>query len=375
MSNKRKQNRKVFFALLRAGLWEEDVHLVSLKNIDFSEILRLAEEQTVVGLVAAGIEHVIDVKPTQKDILTFVSHTIRLERLNTAMNNFIAVLIKKLRVKGICTLLVKGQGIAQCYERPLWRTCGDIDLFLDKDNYSKAKEFLVPLAHSVDTENKERMHLEMEIDSWIVELHGTLHGPLFKHVDQVLDEVQQDTFANKQIRVWKNDSTDVYLPSPNNDLIFVFTHILEHYFSYGIGLRQLCDWCRLLSTYHEEIDAKLLEHRLRSMRIMTEWQVFCAYAIKYLGAKTETMHLFQPRKLWVFKAIILNHMIMVRGNFGHNRGYAYSQKYPYLVRKTISFRYRLTDALCNLLIFPRDSIATFYAIFKGGIKAVIKHKK
>ena len=50
-----KTNQKTFFELLRAGLWEKDVQLLPNKDIVFSAIMRLAEEQSIVGLVAAGL--------------------------------------------------------------------------------------------------------------------------------------------------------------------------------------------------------------------------------------------------------------------------------------------------------------------------------
>ena len=121
-------NQKVFFELLRAGLWEKDARLSQYKEIDYSVILKLAEEQSVVGLVAAGLEHVVDVKVPQQWALQFAGQTIQLEQRNKAMNAFIAKLIEKLRYNNVYTLLVKGQGIAQCYERPLWRASGDVDL-------------------------------------------------------------------------------------------------------------------------------------------------------------------------------------------------------------------------------------------------------
>ena len=106
-------NQKAFFELLRAGLWEKEVRLSPYKNIDYSVILNLAEEQSVVGLVAAGLEHVADVKIPQQWALQFTGQTIQLEQRNKAMNAFVARLIGKLRNEDIYTLLVKGQGIAQ----------------------------------------------------------------------------------------------------------------------------------------------------------------------------------------------------------------------------------------------------------------------
>ncbi len=70
----------------------------------------------------------------------------------------------------------------------------------------------------------------------------------------MLDEIQQDTFEKDETRIWKDGETDVLLPHADNDVIFVFTHILQHFFKGGIGVRQICDWCRLLWTYRNEID-------------------------------------------------------------------------------------------------------------------------
>ena len=83
------------------------------------------------------------------------------------------------------------------------------------------------------------------------------------------------------MRVWKNDGADVPLPSPDNDVIIVFTHFLQHFFVGGVGLRQICDWCRLLWTYRDSIDRGLLERRLKEMGIVSEWQAFGAFVVEY----------------------------------------------------------------------------------------------
>ena len=111
-----KQNDKqqAFLSLLGAGLWEKDVQLSQFVDIDFDEIYRLAEEQSVIGIIAAGLEHVVDVKVPQINFLTFIGRAVQLEQKNAAMNDFIAKLVTELKKKEIHALLVKGQGVAQC---------------------------------------------------------------------------------------------------------------------------------------------------------------------------------------------------------------------------------------------------------------------
>ena len=67
---KHNNNQKAFL-LVRAGLWETEARLARFEPIDFMEVYRLAEEQSVVGLVAAGIEHVEDIKVPQDCALSF----------------------------------------------------------------------------------------------------------------------------------------------------------------------------------------------------------------------------------------------------------------------------------------------------------------
>ena len=59
------------------------------------------------------------------------------------MNEFIASVVEEMRKKDIYTLLMKGQGLAQCYEKPLWRSAGDIDFFFSNEGYHNAVEFFL----------------------------------------------------------------------------------------------------------------------------------------------------------------------------------------------------------------------------------------
>lgn len=295
-------NQQAFLALVRAGLWEKDTQLSQYGNIDFNEILRLSEEQSVMGLVAAGIEHVVDVKVPQAVALQFVGHAMQLEQRNIAMNSFIADIIERMHKQGIFTLLVKGQGVAQCYERPLWRASGDIDLLLDRDNYGKAKEFLLPLVSYNKNEERYSQHLGMNIDSWYVEIHGSLRTGLSSRIDKVIDDVHRNTFEENGYRIWHNSGFNVMLPSPDNDVFFVFTHYIKHFYKEGMCLRQICDWCRLLRIFKDSIDIDLLEKRINKAELLSEWKSFSALVVEYLGLPVDEMPLYDKGKCWRNKA-------------------------------------------------------------------------
>lgn len=364
-------NTDAFFSLLRAGLWEQEVELSQFKGVDYTVLLEIAQEQSVVGLVAAGLEHISDIRIPKDIALEFVGNALQIEQRNLAMNSFIASLICKMRSADIYALLLKGQGIAQCYKRPLWRACGDVDLFLSDNNFAKAVSFLTPLSSSIEEIDQYKLHLPMIIDTWTVELHGTMRGGLWIRIDHVLDEVQNDIFFSGNVRSWVNGKTQIFLPRADEDVVFVFSHILQHFFRGGIGLRQLCDWCRLLWTYRDTIDVILLERRLRKMGAMTEWKAFASLAVNYLGMPVEAMPFYSSSKKWSRKARRILLLIIETGNFGQNRDLEY-QNHSFVVRKSITL-WRLTwDSIRQLLIFPIDPIRVWNNMFVSRMKLLVK---
>ncbi len=363
----------VFFLLLRAGLWEKTVRIEEFAPIDFKQLYKLSEEQSVIGLVAAGLEFVEDRRITKNEAVPFLKKVVGLEARNIAMNRFIGVLIDQMRSNGIPSLLVKGQGIAQSYARPLWRSAGDVDLLLHGTNYQKAKAFLSPMATSIEKERNYTQHLGMTIDSWIVELHGSFRCGLTSRIDRELDKIQEETFAYGDVRVWENEGIDVFLPSPDSDIIFVFIHFFNHFYKGGIRIRQICDWCRLLWTYRDRIHRDILVSRLYKMHLINEWKTFAAFAVHYLGMPEEAMPLYDCHTRWLFKADRISRFILKVGNFGKNRNDSYMKKYPYILRKSISLSRRLGDLFHHATIFP-DSFFFMPGIIYNGLRSAIEEK-
>lgn len=368
-------NQQAFFALVRAGLWADfeptDIRYKGFTEpVNWDKIYQLAEEQSVIGVVLAGIDH-SKVKPPQDLLLQWIGEVQMIEQQNKSMNVFVAQLIEKLRKNDIYAILVKGQGIAQCYERPLWRTSGDIDLLLDSNNYEKAKAYCDSVSDSFASEtikNKERLHQEYQIEGWIVEQHGTMHADLSRRMDKVLDQLQVDTLRKKQERVWKNGDTDVRLPSPDNDVIFVFSHILQHLFLEGIGLRQICDWSRLLWTYKDSLNHKLLESRIRKMGVLSEWRVLAAFAVEFLGLPSEAMPLYLEDAKWKRKADRICSFVMMVGNFGHNREVEWTNPFK---RRSMLIWHRITDTIRLLPVFPLDAPKFLLNYAVEGVRGIV----
>lgn len=275
--------RIAFLELVEAGLWgngNPDIRINGTR--DWQEVYRLATEQSVLGLVLDGLEHP-DVKPPQMMLLQWIGEVQMIEQRNKAMNQFVAELVEKMRAADIYAILVKGQGAAQCYEKPLWRPSGDVDLLLSEVNYKKTKELLLPLSSSNKNEERYSQHLGMNIGQWYVEIHGSLRTGLSARVDKEVGAAQDSVFIGGNVRSWDNNGTLVFLPAPTEDVFLVFTHFIKHFYKEGMSLRQVCDWCRLLWTYRDSLNYGKLELWINKAGLMKEWKTFYNLANRYFG--------------------------------------------------------------------------------------------
>lgn len=373
-------DNEAFLALVRAGLWEKVDDIFNhndnfFEGLDWGDVQKLAEEQSVLGLVTAGIQVTgVTIPLSQK--LKFLGLCQLIEQRNEEMNRFVSELVIRLHEVGIKSVLVKGQGLAQCYECPLWRSSGDVDLLLDEENYHMAKQFLLPVVSDAGKEFEYSRHQSLTIGSYTVELHGSQRCGLSSRMDAMIDDIQREVCKNGKTRNWLNGKEPINLPASDEDVILVFTHFLKHFYKGGLGLRQICDWCRLLWMYRETIDLSLLESRLRAMMLMSEWKAFCAFAVERLGMPAEAMPLFnendnQNHNLCK-KAEMIMDFVMMSGNFGHNRDSSYWTKYPYLIRKAISMKRRVGDLVYHARIFPVDSMRFLPRIMYNGLRSAAK---
>lgn len=374
-----RQNNTIdaLFALIKIGLFgrTEGVGSVLSESVDWGEVYQLAKEQSVVGLVADGMEtlqgewlktHDSALVPRQW-FLRFISYTMRMEKRNLAMNMFIAKLIDRLHKRNMNALLIKGQGVAQCYMKPLLRICGDVDLLLDNKDYQAIKDYLLPFASSSEPEIKHRQHLGLIIGGWQVELHGSLRCGYSFRIDKELDKVCKETFHGGNMRYWTNGDVQIPLLGSENDVIYVFVHFMNHFYKEGVGIRQICDWCRLLWSLRDSLDLGKLESRLKNMGVMSEWRAFGMYAVQYLGMPKETMPFYADDEKWKRKARRIHLFIMKTGNMGHNRKKKTGTN-SLLLKKMKSSKQRFLDLANHLMIFPLDTLSFFPSILLNGLR-------
>ena len=366
------QTDSQFFALLRPGLWNEVPGRDAFAGgVDWEALYRLSYAQTVVPLVTDGInrlpqEFLPNDRPERLD--PFLAGMMSTAKRNRVLDNFIPKLFHAL--DGIPVVLVKGQSLAQDYPDPERRQPGDIDLLLLPSSYAAAKAILLPKATKVLEEDAETWHQGMRFNSVEVEIHGSISTLMSRKLDRKLAALLEEQFREGNFPTVSIGGAEIPVPEAGFNAVYIFVHFLQHYWSGGVGLRQLIDWMTFVSVHKREIHPVILEKRLEDLGLLHVWKVFTGFAQEYLGCPPEKLPLAaapdsgKNARIWRY--------IRRCGNFGKNvertRG-----KESYLVRKVHSFwRLVVADRLRHFPVFPKESIRFFLGAFGYGLQRLAK---
>ena len=360
-----------FFALLRSGLWNEVPERAPFAGgTDWEALHDLAFRQTVTPLVTDGInrlpKELLPAEPERLD--PFLRDLMATANRNRVLDAFVPKLFDALA--GIPVVLVKGQALAQDYPDPERRQPGDIDLLLLPSSYEAAKDILLPKATTVLDEEKEIWHQGMRFRSVEVEIHGSISTLMSRKLDRKLAALLEEQFDGRPFPVVSIGGAEIPVPDADFNAVYIFVHFLQHYWSGGVGLRQLVDWMTFVSVHKRDIHPVVLEVRLRDLGLLRLWKVFTGFAQEYLGCPVEKLPLAaapdpgKNARIWRY--------IRRCGNFGKNVDRSRGEE-SYLVRKVHSlWRLVVADRLRHFRVFPQESVRFFLGAFGYGLQRLAK---
>lgn len=243
---------EVLFTLLRAGLWEQEpdnLSLFPLLTEEWRNVFRMARMQTVTGIVYRGICHLPDyLLPSDEILVRWLAEADAIERRNKEMDRVLTELYALFRHNGIQVVLQKGQGVAQLYEHPRLRICGDIDFYFpDKEEAERADALMK------GGERKPDGSLCYVWNGVVVEHH--------RHLTDLSNPYMQDfieryaaAYGYHSFRLLASGEAEIKVPSPSVNLLLLNVHLLKHALGRGIGLRQFCDMARAYYCLHPVVD-------------------------------------------------------------------------------------------------------------------------
>ena len=311
------------FEIIRGELWETPLSFSQLSHEEFEELMRMAEEQTVAGLVCDCLIK-NNIKLERKDVLKSYSKIQTTEKRNALVNENIKHFVAFMERHGVDYIIVKGQVVGALYPNPHVRSSGDIDLYFVGENYEKIKGLVESRIGKQLNKLNDGKHVEFEVETVVYELHNQLSQlATRKHQafwNQMIDRAIQEGTDTVNI-----DGKEVKTLSATYNALYVFVHLFFHMTASGVGLRQLCDWAMVLKNNErrkmnddDDDDDKKLEEILKKLGYFKAYKAMGAFLVAYLGLPEEIFPftLEDKDRKW---AKIIKKNVLKSGNFGRSR--------------------------------------------------------
>lgn len=303
-----------FFELLRSGLWArvpDPIIFRTLTDNDWKGLYEFAILQTVEGVIWDGLQLLDeDLLPSKDLLMKWTVRQERIEQRNIWMNTILVEQISTFKAYGLSPILQKGQGVAQYYERPLSRRCGDIDWYFEhKEEYKKAAQLMVEFGKKIQYEHGYSLFYRWKNCDIEHHQHLTdLRSPFIAKTLKGLADPLNYPYDNLDI-----NNVSVRIPHPIQNAVLVNAHILKHLIGYGIGIRQLCDSARLYHCLNTRLEGDKIYNIYKELGMLKWIYVLHGLLTKYIGLDEKKLPFEQPEGVkadWVMADILKG------GNFG-----------------------------------------------------------
>lgn len=339
---------RIFFELIQIAIGTKDAVTFThtLNRDEWQQIYDIANKQTVAGIVYIGINKLPQEKRPHKELYMqwhvlceFIKNKNR--KLNKASEN----ISRKFAQIGFGNTTLKGQGIAQLYPEPLYRTPGDIDIWLKGDKkkiYRYVKSITpecTPFYHHVDFNVSNEVDIEVHFTpSWM--FNYFTNAALQKFFNEEEERQMNNTITTE-------DGIELHAPDNNFNRVYILVHIYRHLFSEGIGLRQLLDYHMVLSQGFTKEELAQTMSTLKSLR-MSKFAAACMYVLQTVFATKDEQLLTVPD---AEQGEFLLSEIMIAGNFGH---YDTRQNFSANEAPIKSFLRKVRNAFRFLMYHPTE---------------------
>lgn len=250
--------------------------------VDWEEVKALAEMQGLSAVVADGIELLPkEVRPPKPVLLQLIGDVLQnYEYRHELYRRAIAELAGFYNSHGFKMMVLKGFACALDWPKPEHRPTGDIDIW----QFGQYREADAALASEkgISVDSSHHHHTVFYWRDFMVENHydfiNVHHHRSNAEYEKILKNLGADVSHFVELYGEK-----VYVPSPNLHALFLLKHMMLHFASGEISMRQLLDWGFFVEKHGSEVDWQYVMEVLERFGMRKLYEVFNAICVEDLG--------------------------------------------------------------------------------------------
>lgn len=342
-----KKDRTLFFELLQVAIGTRIRISKTLLDSEWAEVYKTAVKQSLVGVIFSAIEKLNaedeSCKPGLQLFYQWIGEVAQIEAQNNRLNNAATQLTNIFTNGGLRSCVLKGQGVALLYPRPIRRQSGDIDLWIEGGRnqilgFLKERNIGIGsvVIHHVDARLIESIETEIHfMPIW-------MYNPIYnQRLQKWFKSRQNEQFS------YINLETGFCYPTVEFNVIYCLVHIYHHLLDEGVGLRQVVDYYYVLKEYGRGQGDNLTE-TLRSLGLI-KFTGALMWVLKEVCSLSSELLIYEPNcksgKMFLDE-------IMATGNLGH-----YDTRYPKVDLESVFGRnlrklHRWVKLICNCSVNP-----------------------
>lgn len=257
------------------------------ETLDWTGLKDLAEKHGLLAVVLDGIEALRAQNPSavampEKRVLTqWIGEVLQgYEYRYELYQKTIAEMARFYRTHGFRIMVLKGYACCLDWPRPSHRPTGDIDIW-QFGQYREA-DAVLSSEKGIDVDNSTHHHTVFYWRDFLVENHydfiNVHHHRSHVALEAILKELGADDSYYTELYGEK-----VWLPSPDLHALFLMKHLLLHFSTGVISLRQLLDWGFFVMKHGKEVDWERIEDVFERFNMKTLYGIFNAVCVEDLG--------------------------------------------------------------------------------------------
>lgn len=277
-------------------------------TINWQSVYQMAKEQGVLAMAWHGIQclherKIISAENMPQNPLK-IQWALSVEKISSRyfrQQNVIAKLSEYYVEHGIQMMLLKGYGLSLWYDVPEFRECGDVDIWLYGEQ--RRADRIMRDEWGVKVNVDRHHHTTFVIDGIMIENHFNFLN-VYAHQSNRL--IERDLLKllqeGKGVKI-NIGATEVFIPSPNFNALFLLRHSAVHFAAISINLRHIIDWARFIINNYNDINWQWLYATAEQYNMHRFLYGINAIAIDYFGV-SQNMVLEFPRNPQLEKRIL-----------------------------------------------------------------------